>query len=139
MKVFELFNRVTFIDLVPGLVKNNPKCRQYLDAFREAFDILRKTKPLDNCETVSVELKSDGYDGKVLKVINCESDCWEKNLGKDIVLGKGVTIPDAELAASILSSLTFYGINLKERDNFCENLSLCHFLNDCADIFTKSN
>lgn len=139
MKVFELFNRTEFVSIIPELVKYDPKSKQCLDAFKEAFDILKGLTPQNTEETMPVEWMRPTGLAPYIKVRNCEGEFWEKNLGKEIVLGKGVSLSGAELAARILWSLTFYGFNLKEQEEFAKNLQLCHYLSDCNPIFADTN
>lgn len=138
MKVFELFKKIEFVSIIPEIVKFDHKSRQCLDAFKEAYDILRSLSPQDTDETMSVEWMKPNGQEPYIKVRNCEGDFWEKNLGKEIVLGKGVSLSEAELAARILWSLTFYGFNLKEQEEFAKNLQLCHYLSDWSPIFAST-
>lgn len=139
MKVFDLFKRTEFVSIIPELVRYDPKSKQCLNAFREAYDILRGMTPQDTEETMPVEWMKPMGQEPYIKVRNCEGDLWERNLGKEIVLGKGVSLSGAELAARILWSLTFYGFNLKEQEEFVKNLQLCHYLSDCSLIFADTN
>ena len=138
MKVFELFNKTEFVSIIPELVKFDHKGKQCLDAFKEAYDILRGLSPQDTDETMPVEWMKPMGQEPYIKVRNCEGDFWEKNLGKEIVLGKGVSLSEVELAARILWSLTFYGFNLKEQEEFAKNLQLCHYLSDWSPIFAST-
>ena len=139
MKVFELFNRTEFVSIIPELERYDSKSRQCLDAFKEAFDILKDMTPQETGETMPVEWVHPDGGKPYIKVRNCEGDLWERNLGKEIVLGKGVSLSGAELAARILWSLTFYGFNLKEQEEFAKNLQLCHYLSDCSPIFATTD
>ena len=138
MKVFELFNRIEFVSIIPELVKFDHQSKQCLDAYREAYDILRGMTPQDTDETMPVEWMKPMGQEPYIKVRNCEGDLWEKNLGKEIILGKGVSLSEAELSARILWSLTFYGFNLKEQEEFAKNLQLCHYLSDWSPIFAST-
>ena len=138
MKVFELFNKIEFVSIIPKLVKFDHNSKQCLDAYKEAYDILRGMTPQDTEETMPVEWMKPLNQVPYIKVKNCEGDFWEKNLGKEIVLGRGVSISESELAAKILWGLTFYGFNLKEQEEFAKNLQLCHYLYDCSSIFATS-
>ena len=138
MKVFELFNRIEFVSIIPELVKFDHQSKQCLDAYKEAYDILRGMTPQDTDETMPVEWMKPMGQEPYIKVRNCEGDFWEKNLGKEIVIGKGVSLSEVELAARILWSLTFYGFNLKEQEEFAKNLQLCHYLSDWDPIFASS-
>lgn len=139
MKVHELFNEVGFVSIIQPLVRIDHKNRQGLDAFKKAYDILVSMVPEETDEVLVIEWMQQEKYGAYLKVRNCEGDSWEKNLGKEIVLGPGVILDAEELAARILWSLTFYGINLKEQGEFAKNLQLCHYLSDCNPIFAATN
>ncbi|MDO5442585.1 MAG: hypothetical protein Q4G10_02820 [Bacteroidia bacterium] len=138
MKVFELFRKIDFVNIIPAMVRFDPKSRQCIDAFREAYTILKGMTPVESNEKMSVEWMHPDWGEPYIKVRNCEGDFWEKNLGKEIVIGKGVSLSDEELAARILWGLTFYGFNLKEQEEFAKNLQLCHFLSDCSAIFANT-
>ena len=138
MKVFELFKRVEFVSIIPELVRFDHQSKQCLDAYKEAYDILRGMTPQDTDETMPVEWMKPMFQKPYIKVMNCEGDFWEKNLGKEIVLGKGVSLSEPKLAARILWGLTFYGFNLKEQEEFAKYLQLCHYLSDWSPIFAST-
>ena len=138
MKVFELFNKIEFVSIIPKLVKFDHNSKQCLDAYKEAYDILRGMTPQDTEETMPVEWMKPMCQKPYIKVKNCEGDFWGKNLGKEIIIGKGVSLSEEDLAARILWSLTFYGFNLKEQEDFAKYLQLCHYLSDWSPIFAST-
>jgi len=139
MKVCELFRKVDFVRIIPALVKDDKNSKEFLDAYREAFDILRSMVPNPTEAVITLERTLlDGINPSI-SVKNCEGDTWENNLGKEIFIGKGINCSDEELTARILKSLTFFGYNLKEKEEFVKNLQLCHFLSGNSVIFAEDN
>lgn len=100
MKLYELFRKVRFEDLVPTLTDFCISDRQsagQLAYYKQAFDCLRLMKPDINDETMRVGT-SDG-----------DGDFWARNLGKTIVYKDGLPSNDAVVAAHFLWNCTFYG------------------------------
>lgn len=121
MKLCELFERCAFDAIVPHLLRIDPEHELQLPYYREAYDILRHTPPRETDETIPVEWCDDdvAFGGeRYLHIGNCEGDYWDCNLGKRLAVAGDVALPDEELAAHCLWSLTFYGYTPDDRDYF---------------------
>ena len=137
MKLKELLETVEFEDMIEPLVSFDPKAGECLDAYKEAFDILRHTEAKETDRVISVEWVELSSGERYIKPRHCEGDWWDRNLGKEIVVAENVNISMEDVAARILWSLTFYGFNLKEQEEFGNYLSLCHFMSESMPTFAE--
>lgn len=137
MKLKELIGKTAFADVADCLLRIDSNNKACLDAYKTAFDILMRTPAAENDGVITVGWEKKPGKERRLCIRNCESDTWERNLGKEISVQKNVRISESELAARVLCTITFCGINGMDRDEFCKNLSLCHFLTGSALTFVS--
>lgn len=111
-RLYELFERLSFDELVPTLKKI---CEKYprkitgqLPHFKIAFDELRMISPIINDNTIDVD-SAESF----ICVEGCQ-DHWNIVLGKIINLESGIALSDSELAAYILWEITFFGYSEDE-------------------------
>ena len=113
MKLKELLQKVSFDDIVPHIVAFEPEHVTQIPYYKEAYDILMHTAAAETDKQLTVEWvrNKDELCGEepYFHIGNCEGDSWTTNLGKELVLGEGVELSDAELAGRCMWSLTFYG------------------------------
>ena len=113
MKLKELLQKVSFDDMMPHIIAFEPEHATQIPYYKEAYDILLHTEAAETDEQITIEWvrNEDELCGEepYIHISNCEGDRWTANLGKEIVLGEGVEMSDAELAGRCMWSLTFYG------------------------------
>lgn len=110
MRLRELLCGCDFDDIVPHILRIYPEHKTQLPWYKEAYDILCYMEYTENNGIISVEWIKDNIEGdSYIDIGNCERDFWESNLGKQLEIADNVNIPNAELAARCLWTLTFYG------------------------------
>lgn len=111
-RLYELFERLSFDELVPTLKKiceKDPrKITGQLPHFKIAFDELRMISPIINDNTIDVD-SAESF----ICVEGCQ-DHWNIVLGKIINLESGIVLSDSELAAHVLWEITFFGYSEDE-------------------------
>ena len=111
-----------FDTLVPELIKLDDPVRENLYAFKEAYDILRRTAPVGpQEESIHVTiLGPDEEDPETpvecrIYAEHCCGDFWENNLAKEVVVEEGVSTPRA--LSEILWEMTYYGFDPYPRED----------------------
>lgn len=105
-----------FDALVPKLIKIDAPVRENLYAFKEAYDILRRMKPVGpQKEPILVTIHDADEDDPAapleqrIRAQRCGGDFWENNLAKEVVIEEGISATRA--LAEILWEMTFYGFD----------------------------
>ena len=112
----------SFDTLVPELIKLDDPVRENLYAFKESYDILRRTAPAGLQEKaihVTI-LGPDEEDPEMpmecqISAEHCGGDFWENNLAKEVVVEEGISTPRA--LAEILWEMTYYGFDPYPRED----------------------
>lgn len=122
MTLRDLILSVPFDFLVPELIKLDDQVRENLYAFKEAYDILRRTAPAGpQEESIHVTiLGPDEEDPETpmecrIYAEHCGGDFWENNLAKEVVVEEGVSTPRA--LSEILWEMTYYGFDPYPRED----------------------
>ena len=112
MKLKELLQKVSFDDIIPHIIAWDPEEITQISYYKEAYDILLHTEPTQSNEVIAVEWELDEEElcgeAPYIHISNCEGDDWTNNLGKELVLGKGVEMSDEELAGRCMWSLCYW-------------------------------
>lgn len=111
-----------FDTLVPELIKLDDPVRENLYAFKEAYDILRRTTPAGlQEESIHVTILSPDEEDPEMSMEcriyaeHCGGDFWENNLAKEVVVEEGISMPRA--LAEILWEMTYYGFDPYPRED----------------------
>ena len=116
MKLKDHVLSTSFDTLVPELIKLDDQVRENLYAFKEAYDILRRTapaRPQEKSIRVAI-LGQDEEDPETpmeqrIYAEHCGGDFWDNNLAKEVVVEEGISMPRA--LAEILWKMTYYGFD----------------------------
>ena len=122
MTLRDLILSVPFDFLVPELIKLDDQVRENLYAFKEAYDILRRTAPAGPQEK-SIRVAILGQDEedpetpleRRIYAEHCGGDFWNNDLAKEVVVEEGVSMPRA--LAEILWEITYYGFDPYPRED----------------------
>lgn len=129
MKFKELLQKVSFVDIVPQLVRlfrdmgyEENEFIHFIPGCKEAYDILQHMQAEETDKQVRFYLDREeaAYYGEkphvemYLYEDDFESAYWPINLGKEIVLDEGVELSDVEIAARCMFHITFYGFSPEE-------------------------
>lgn len=108
MTVKELLVSVGFDAIMKALKMMHPNDRSITDTagYKEAFDIICNTMFDGEGGEVEFEVWDDSHS---LTAYYVEGDCWENSVGKIVIRPDDDSFTDADLAASILWGMTFYG------------------------------
>jgi len=111
-----------FDTLVPELIKIDDPVRENLYAFKEAYDILRRTVPAGpQKESIRVTIlgpdEEDPETSQEQRIYaeHCGGDFWENNLAKEAVVEEGISMPRA--LVEILWEMTYYGFDPYPRED----------------------
>lgn len=106
----DLIMEIEFDDLLPYLKEIIVGHLDNIYAFREAYDILRSMKPNSQfCGEVHI-IKEDDW----VSVQSLDTDFWENELAKEIVLPRNMKLCKEEIAAYCIYDITFYGFSPEE-------------------------
>lgn len=114
MTVKELLISVGF-DATMGALKkmyHSDGSSTYTAGYREAYDIICNTEFVGEGGEVKFDIWSDSHS---LTAYYVEGDYWENSVGKTVVRPDDDSFTDADLAASILWGMTFYGFTRHNR------------------------
>ena len=110
-----------FDALVPELIKIDEPVRENLNAFKEAYDILRRMAPAGAQEesilVTILDPDEEGPDAPLEQRIhaqNCGGNFWENDLAKEVVIDEGVSTPLS--LAEILWEMTYFGFDPYPRE-----------------------
>ncbi|UKI43476.1 MAG: hypothetical protein L6U16_10560 [Porphyromonadaceae bacterium] len=108
MTVKELLVNVGFDAIMEALKKMHPNDRSITDTagYKEAFDIICNTEFDGEGGEVGFDVWDDSHS---LTAYYVEGDSWENSVGKIVIRPDDDSFTDADLAASILWGMTFYG------------------------------
>lgn len=116
MKLKDHVLSTSFDTLVPELIKLDDPVRENLYAFKEAYDIMRRTVPAGlQKESIRVTILSTDEEEpetpqeQRIHAEHCGGDFWENNLAKEVVVEEGISMPRA--FAEILWEMTYYGFD----------------------------
>ena len=139
MKLKELLQKVSFDEMVPHIIAFEPEHVTQIPYYKEAYDILMHTETAEIDKQITVEWVRDEDElcgeEPYIHIGNCEGDRWTTNLGKEIVLGEGVEMSDAELAGRCMWSLTFYGY--RPEDDYFDRDPHNHYQYEADKISNK--
>ncbi len=108
MTLKELFSKVKFENIVPWLIKFDPKCETCLWLFKQAFDRMRQI-PVEVNDGVTIDVK--GW-----SVWSPTRESWNVELAREIKAAKSAS--RNKVAAAILWELTYWGFDIDEKPRF---------------------
>lgn len=124
MKLKELFQTISFDNLLPYLIKYKNVLKLSVYRFREAYDRLRLLELDLSCNETALVEWWDKED-KELGVHFLDGSDWRYELGKEIVMAKDVNVSLQEVAALCLWEITFYGFFPEEREETFRKMNVC--------------
>lgn len=116
MTLKELIMKVDFDSLRPYLEKFEQRNLDNIYAFREAYDILRRMKPVkDGLREIRVVKsgRKTEREKEWICVYPMHTACWKENLAANIIVGSDVRLTDEELAMNCLREITLWGFSPK--------------------------
>lgn len=121
MKLKDHVLSTSFDTLVPELIKLDDPVWENLYAFKEAYDILRRTVPAGpQKESIRVTIlgpnEEDPETSQEQRIYaeHCGGDFWENNLAKEVVVEDGISMLRA--LAEIFWEMTYYGFDPYPRE-----------------------
>ena len=106
----DLIERFEFKDIAPKIVEQDEKAAGSLAGYKQAFDILRHLEP--DTEPPPPEKMTIHKSYSIMSKKYCPRVSgygWQTELTNEILVEKGYTLTDVEIAAAILWELTFFG------------------------------
>ena len=124
----ELFDKVSFDEVVPYLLPLIGGERRALHNFREAFDLIRLYEPVKGFaeEVFLRHVEPECRPGYML-VRFVDGDPWPNSLAKEVVFEDEETFADADIVANCLYEMTFYGFCEEEHRGIMDELELLWF------------
>ena len=111
----ELFDRVTFDQLLPYLLPRIEGHEDNIHHFREAYDLISLYRPIQGFAT-TVWITDDGEVDNAfhIGVRFLDGDTWPHSLAKEVIFEEGVSFNEAEVLAACLWEMTFFGYSEEE-------------------------
>lgn len=125
MRVQELFNSLTFDDIIAALrsTHRNDRSIRNVAGYKETYDIVCNLSPEGEGGEVTFDVtpREEWFTPHSLPLVanNVEGDYWENTVQKTVIKPDDNPFTDAELAGAILWGMTFYGFT--DRDEWSPN------------------
>ena len=109
MKLYELIQAYDFDEIMPEISNMFPGTSKYRKPLQQAYDLLRKMRPVMSKKSIRYKLIRDDNSGdSYMGAADADFRCtWEVCLGKDLSRERGVDLNDAEMLANCLVNVCF--------------------------------